>query len=34
MYAAIASIVAFSALTLMVLQWVEVRLFRPEKRGA
>jgi ABC-type nitrate/sulfonate/bicarbonate transport system permease component len=34
MYAAIASIVAFSALTLMVLQWVEVRLFRPEMRGA
>jgi ABC-type nitrate/sulfonate/bicarbonate transport system permease component len=34
MYAAITSIVAFSALTLMVLQWVEVRLFRPEMRGA
>jgi ABC-type nitrate/sulfonate/bicarbonate transport system permease component len=34
MYASIASIVLFSALTLVVLQWVEVRLFRPEKRGA
>lgn len=34
MYASIASIVVFSALTLAVLQWVEVRLFRPEKRGA
>jgi NitT/TauT family transport system permease protein len=34
MYATIASIVLFSALTLAVLQWVEVRLFRPEKRGA
>jgi NitT/TauT family transport system permease protein len=33
MYASIASIVVFSALTLTVLQWVEVRLFRPEKRG-
>jgi ABC-type nitrate/sulfonate/bicarbonate transport system permease component len=33
MYASIASIVVFSALTLAVLQWVEVRLFRPEKRG-
>jgi NitT/TauT family transport system permease protein len=33
MYAAIASIVAFSAVTLAGLQWAEVRLFRPEKRG-
>jgi ABC-type nitrate/sulfonate/bicarbonate transport system permease component len=33
MYAAIASIIAFSALTLTGLQWLEVRLFRPEKRG-
>ena len=33
MYASISSIVLFSALTLAVLQWVEVRLFRPEKRG-
>jgi ABC-type nitrate/sulfonate/bicarbonate transport system permease component len=33
MYASIASIVVFSALTLAVLQSVEVRLFRPEKRG-
>ena len=34
MYASIASIVVFSALTLAVLQWAEVRLFRPEKREA
>ena len=34
MYAAITSIIVFSALTLAILQWVEVRLFRPEKRGA
>lgn len=34
MYAAIASIIVFSALTLSVLQWVEVALFRPEKRRA
>ena len=33
MYASIASIVVFSAVTLAVLQWVEVRLFLPEKRG-
>src|SRR5918997_1589959 len=33
MYASIASIVIFSALTLAVLQWVEIRLFRPEKRA-
>jgi ABC-type nitrate/sulfonate/bicarbonate transport system permease component len=33
MYAAIASIVAFSALTLAGLQAAEVRLFRPEKQG-
>jgi ABC-type nitrate/sulfonate/bicarbonate transport system permease component len=33
MYAAIASIIGFSALTLAGLQRVEVRLFRPEKRG-
>lgn len=32
MYAAIASIIVFSALTLAVLQWVEVTLFRPEKQ--
>lgn len=34
MYAAIASIIVLSALTLMVLQWVELRFFRPDKRGA
>jgi ABC-type nitrate/sulfonate/bicarbonate transport system permease component len=33
MYADITSIVVFSAVTLAVLQWAEVRLFRPEKRG-
>ena len=33
MYADIASIVVFSALTLAVLQQVEIRLFRPEKRA-
>jgi NitT/TauT family transport system permease protein len=33
MYATIASIIALSAVTLMALQWVEVRVFRPEKRG-
>jgi ABC-type nitrate/sulfonate/bicarbonate transport system permease component len=32
MYADIASIVAFSALTLAILEKAEVRLFRPEKR--
>ncbi|TIU24845.1 MAG: ABC transporter permease, partial [Mesorhizobium sp.] len=34
MYATIASIVALSTLTLVFLQWVEVRVFRPESRGA
>ena len=34
MYASIASIVVFSALTLAFLQWAEVRLFRPENREA
>jgi NitT/TauT family transport system permease protein len=34
MYAAIASIIAFSALTLALLQALEIRLFRPEKRGS
>jgi NitT/TauT family transport system permease protein len=34
MYAAIASIVLFSALTLALLEAAEARLFRPEKRGA
>lgn len=34
MYATIASIIALSTFTLMGLQWVEVRVFRPEKRGA
>jgi NitT/TauT family transport system permease protein len=33
MYAAIASIIILSALTLMVLQWAELRFFRPDKRG-
>ncbi|MBL9034796.1 MAG: ABC transporter permease subunit [Rhodospirillaceae bacterium] len=32
MYASIASIIVFSALTLTLLQWVEVTLFRPEKQ--
>jgi ABC-type nitrate/sulfonate/bicarbonate transport system permease component len=32
MYAAIASIIVLSTLTLVVLQWVEVRFLRPEKR--
>ncbi len=32
MYASIASIIVFSALTLTALQWAEVRWFRPEKR--
>ena len=31
MYATIASIIALSTLTLVALQWVEVRVFRPEK---
>ncbi|WP_159586834.1 ABC transporter permease [Chelativorans xinjiangense] len=34
MYATIASIIALSTLTLVFLQWIEVRVFRPEKRGA
>jgi NitT/TauT family transport system permease protein len=34
MYAAIASIIGLSALTLLALQWLEARAFRPEKRGA
>jgi ABC-type nitrate/sulfonate/bicarbonate transport system permease component len=33
MYATIVSIIALSTLTLIGLQWIEVRLFRPEKRG-
>src|SRR6185295_5167088 len=32
MYAAIASIIVFSAATLSVLQWVEVRWIRPEQK--
>jgi NitT/TauT family transport system permease protein len=34
MYAVIASIILFSAVTLAVLQRAEVTLFRPEKRGS
>lgn len=34
MYATIASIIALSTLTLVALQWVEGRVFRPEQRGA
>lgn len=34
MYATIASIIALSTLTLVALQWIEARVFRPEKRGA
>jgi NitT/TauT family transport system permease protein len=34
MYAAIASIILFSALTLALLQAAEIRLFRPEKRAS
>ena len=34
MYATIASIIALSTLTLVALQWIETRVFRPEKRGA
>jgi len=34
MYADIASIVVFSAFTLALLQFLEIRLFRPEKREA
>jgi ABC-type nitrate/sulfonate/bicarbonate transport system permease component len=33
MYATIASIIALSTLTLIALQWIETRGFRPEKRG-
>ena len=33
MYAAIASIIALSTLTLVALQWIEIRGFRPEKSG-
>ena len=33
MYATIASIIALSTMTLVGLQWVETRVFRPEKRG-
>jgi NitT/TauT family transport system permease protein len=33
MYATIASIIALSTLTLVFLQWIELRVFRPEKRG-
>jgi NitT/TauT family transport system permease protein len=34
MYATIASIIVFSALTLSLLQWVEQRWIRPEKKGS
>ena len=34
MYATIASIIALSTLTLIALQWAEIRLLRPEKRSA
>jgi len=34
MYATIASIIALSTLTLVFLQWIEIRVFRPEDRGA
>ena len=33
MYATIASIIALSTLTLIGLQWIEMRVFRPERRG-
>jgi ABC-type nitrate/sulfonate/bicarbonate transport system permease component len=33
MYATIASIIALSTLTLIALQWAELRFLRPEKRG-
>ena len=33
MYATIASIIALSTLTLVALQWIEIRGFRPEKSG-
>ena len=34
MYATIASIIALSTLTLVFLQWIETRVFRPEDRGS
>jgi NitT/TauT family transport system permease protein len=34
MYATIASIVLFAVITVSSLQWVETKLFRPEKRSA
>jgi NitT/TauT family transport system permease protein len=34
MYATIVSIIALSTLTLIAVQWIEVNLFRPEKRGS
>jgi NitT/TauT family transport system permease protein len=34
MYAAIVSIIALSTVTLIGVQWIEVRVFRPESRGA
>ena len=34
MYATIASVIALSTVTLVALQWIEVRIFRPEKRGS
>jgi ABC-type nitrate/sulfonate/bicarbonate transport system permease component len=33
MYATIGSIIALSTLTLIALQWIEIRVFRPEQRG-
>lgn len=33
MYATIASVIALSTVTLVALQWIEIRVFRPEKRG-
>jgi NitT/TauT family transport system permease protein len=33
MYATIASIIALSTLTLVFLQWIEIRVFRPENKG-
>ncbi|MEX0627891.1 MAG: ABC transporter permease subunit, partial [Cucumibacter sp.] len=34
MYATIVSIIALSTFTLLAVQWFEVGVFRPEKRGA
>jgi NitT/TauT family transport system permease protein len=34
MYATISSIIALSAVTLIGLQWIEIRVFRPETSGA